>query len=271
VVVAIGSDLDAMSTQGWSMPQPAHLVCVNVDPADADKNYLPDLMLEGDAREATEALAARLEQRPGQEALAHRLDDVRRACRQLLPADALEFLDTFASALPADAVVLCDMCIPGYWLGAFHRVPGPRQLLYPMGWGTLGCAFPQALGASLAGTGPVVSVSGDGGFLYACGELATAKQERLPLTAVVVDDGGYGMLRFDQERRGDPHVGVDLDTPDFEALAGSFGLRAETVEGLGGDFGRALERQVALDEPSVLVAKAGLEPPPNVSPRWYRK
>ena len=66
-------------------------------------------------------------------------------------------------------------------------------------WGTLGCAFPQALGAALGGAGPVVSVSGDGGFLYACGELATVAQERIPLTAVIVDDGGYGMLRFDQE------------------------------------------------------------------------
>jgi thiamine pyrophosphate-dependent acetolactate synthase large subunit-like protein len=163
------------------------------------------------------------------------------------------------------------MCIPGYWLGAFHPVPAPRRLVYPMGWGTLGCAFPQALGASLAGAGPAVSVSGDGGFLYACGELATAKQEGLPLTAVVVDDGGYGMLRYDQDRRGDPHVGVDLETPDFEVLAGSFGVRAETVGGLGADFGRALERHLGRDEPSVLVAKAALEPPPNVSPRWYRR
>ena len=48
----------------------------------------------------------------------------------------------------------------------------------------------------------MVSVSGDGGFLYACAELATAAQERAPLTAVVVDDGGYGMLRFDQDHRG---------------------------------------------------------------------
>ena len=78
-----------------------------------------------------------------------------------------------------------------------------------------------------------MSVSGDGGFLYACGELATAAQERIPLTAVVVDDGGYGMLRFDQDRRGDPHEGVDLVTPDFVGLAGSFGVRAEAVDGLG--------------------------------------
>jgi thiamine pyrophosphate-dependent acetolactate synthase large subunit-like protein len=270
-VVAIGSDLDAMSTQGWSMPQPRHLVCVNVDPLDAGKNYLPDVVLEGDAREVTEALAARLDQRPGQETLGRRLEGVRREGRDLLPSEAVEFLDAFAAAVPADAVVLCDMCIPGYWLGGFHPVPAPRRLVYPMGWGTLGCAFPQALGAALAGGGPAVSVSGDGGFLYACGELATAKQERMPLTAVVVDDGGYGMLRFDQDRRGDPRTGVDLETPDFEALAASFGVRAEPVEGLGDDFGPALERHVMLDEPSVLVAKGALEPPPNVSPRWYRR
>jgi thiamine pyrophosphate-dependent acetolactate synthase large subunit-like protein len=271
VVVAIGSDLDAMTTQGWSMPQPPHLLCVNVDPLDAAKNYLPDLVLEGDAREVTEALAARVAQRPGREALAHRLDAVRREVRESLPSDALEFLDTFAAAVPADGVVLCDMCIPGYWLGAFHPVPAPRRLVYPMGWGTLGCAFPQALGAALAGSAPAVSVSGDGGFLYACGELATAKQERMPIAAVVVDDGGYGMLRFDQDRRGDPREGVDLETPDFEALAASFGVRAETVTGLGSDFGQALERHVMLDEPTLLVARAALDPPPNVSPRWYRR
>jgi acetolactate synthase-1/2/3 large subunit len=115
-----------------------------------------------------------------------------------------------------------------------------------------------------------VSVSGDGGFLFACGELATAAQERIPLTAVVVDDGGYGMLRFDQDRRGDPHEGVDLLTPDFAALAASFGVRAETVEGLGAGFGAALERHLELGEPSMLVARARLDPPPNTSPRWYR-
>jgi acetolactate synthase-1/2/3 large subunit len=163
------------------------------------------------------------------------------------------------------------MCIPGYWLGAFHRPAAPRKLSYPLGWGTLGCAFPQALGAALAGAGPVVSVSGDGGFLYAAGELAAVAQERIPLTAVIVDDGGYGMLRFDQDRRGLPREGVDLHTPDFAALAASFGIRSFTVDGLGANFAAALSRQIASGEPSVLVAKAALGPPPNVSPRWYRR
>jgi acetolactate synthase-1/2/3 large subunit len=185
--------------------------------------------------------------------------------------EPVEFLDTVAAAVPPEAVVVCDMCIPGYWLGGFHTPPAPRRMLYPLGWGTLGCAFPQALGAALAGGGPAVSISGDGGFLYASGELATAAQEEIPVTAVIVDDGGYGMLRFDQQLRGDPHLGVDLHTPDFEAMAAAFGVRAETVGGLGADFGAALARHAALGEPSVLVARAALRPPPNVSPRWYRR
>jgi len=148
-------------------------------------------------------------------------------------------------------------------------------MLYPMGWGTLGFAFPAALGAARAlrdGAigGPVVSVSGDGGFLFACGELATAAQEGLPLTAVVVDDGGYGMLRYDQGRRGASGSSMDLATPDFAALARSFGVRAETVDGLGDAFGAALAAHVADPAPSVLVACAALDPPPTTSPRWYR-
>ena len=103
-------------------------------------------------------------------------------------------------------------------------------------------------------------MSGDGGFLYACGELATIAQERIPLTAVIVDDGGYGMLRFDQDLKGDPHDGVDLQTPDFVALARSFGVRADEVEGLGERFEAMLGHHLRLNEPTVLVAKAATAP-----------
>jgi thiamine pyrophosphate-dependent acetolactate synthase large subunit-like protein len=274
VVLAVGTDFDGMMTQGWKQPQPPHLISVNVDPADAAKNYLPDVLLEADAAEASTALAGRIEPRGGLDALAHRLRDLNRSVRAAYresDAEAITFLDAVERALPADAALVCDMCIPGYWLGGFHRTPAPRRLSYPLGWGTLGCAFPQALGAALGGTGPVVSISGDGGFLYACGELATAAQERIPLTAVIVDDGGYGMLRFDQDLKGDPHEGVDLHTPDFVALARAFGLRADSVEGLGERFEGMLGHHLRLQEPTVLLARAALAPPPNVSPRWYRR
>jgi thiamine pyrophosphate-dependent acetolactate synthase large subunit-like protein len=263
LVIAFGSDLDGMNTQNWLQPQPPRLVAVNTDRADAAKNYRVDAV--------TDTLDLdRIRQRDGD--VAAGLRDVRAAaCRELDPR-ALRFLDAVSYALPEDANVVCDMCIPGYWIAGFHGFHHPRKLQYPMGWGTLGFAFPAALGASLAGTGPTVSISGDGGFLFACGELATMAQERLPFTAVIVDDGGYGMLRYDQRRAGDAPYGVDLATPDFQALAESFGIRAETVDELDDAFGEALARHVADAEPSVLVARAeALVPPPTTSPNWYRK
>jgi acetolactate synthase-1/2/3 large subunit len=263
-----------MMTLGWKQPQPPHLVAINVDPADGSKNYRPDVMLEADAAAAAATLADRLSERGGLDSLARRLRTLGQAVRtELAESDpeAMDFLAAIEKVLPPDAVVVCDMCIPGYWLGGFHRTPAPRKLSYPLGWGTLGCAFPQGLGAALADEGPAVSISGDGGFLYACGELAAAKQENIPLTAVVVDDGGYGMIRFDQDRHGDPREGVDLVNPDFVALATSFGVRADRVDGLGEHFAVALKGHLALREPTLLVARAALAPPPNVSPRWYRR
>jgi acetolactate synthase-1/2/3 large subunit len=174
-------------------------------------------------------------------------------------------------SLPADTVVFTDMCIPGYWLGGYWRVPAPRKLGYPLGWGTLGFGFPAALGAALAGAGPTVCLCGDGGFMYACGELATMMQERIPLTIVLVDDGGYGMLRFDQVLAGEEPFGVDLLTPDFAALAGSFGLPSTRIDGFGPEFERALRESVRAGEPRMIVVRASLKPPPTTSPRWYRK
>jgi thiamine pyrophosphate-dependent acetolactate synthase large subunit-like protein len=273
VVVAIGSDLDGVQTQNFAMPRPPTLISINLDLTDGGKNYRPDFPLVADAREATAALAERVPERDGLEGLEGRLHEVRADACGSLDGRALRYLDAMRFALPEDAIVVADMCIPGYWLAGFFSPHAPRRLQVPLGWGTLGYAFPAALGAAFAGAGPVVAVSGDGGFLFACGELATMAQERIPLTAVIVDDGGYGMLRYDQDVAGAERYGVDLHTPDFAALAGAFGVRAETVDGLDDEFGEALAAHVADPEPSVLVARTPepLVPPPNTSPNWYRR
>jgi thiamine pyrophosphate-dependent acetolactate synthase large subunit-like protein len=272
VVLAIGSDLDGVQTQNFAQPQPATLITVSLEPI---VNYRADIHLAGEAGEITAALASGVRAAgDGLDALAERLSAARAEACGALDATALRFLDAIRFAVPADGILVVDMCIPGYWLAGFHTPAAPRRIQVPLGWGTLGYAFPAALGAALAGTdGPVVSISGDGGFLFACGELATMAQERIPLTAVIVDDGGYGMLRYDQQQAGAETYGVDLHTPDFAALASSFGIQAETVDGLDDTFGEALARHTADPTPSVLVARTPvpLVPPPNTSPNWYRR
>jgi thiamine pyrophosphate-dependent acetolactate synthase large subunit-like protein len=274
VVLAIGTDLDGMMTQNWLMPQPPTLIGVNVVAADACKNYSCDLVLVGDARLVLERLVPRTAPRNRLSSLQRRLTAIAGQVASSVAADdeqAAEFLEIVERVLPPEAILVVDMCIPGYWLGGYRRVPLPRKLAYPMGWGTLGFGFPASLGAALAGAVPTVCVSGDGGFLFACGELATVMEGAIPVTIVLVDDGGYGMLRFDQERTGDEPFGVDLVGPDFEALAHSFGLPATTIDGFGPQFEEALRRSIASGQAQMIVVRAALNPPPTTSPRWYRR
>ncbi len=274
VVLAVGSDFDGTMTQNWQMPAPASLISINVDQTEASKNYRPDLTLLGDARAVLEQLVPRVEPRDGLGELEGRLATIGSAVAASVESDdpqAAAFLEIMHRGLPTDAVVVTDMCIPGYWLGGYWQVPKPRKLAYPLGWGTLGFGFPASLGAALAGAGPAICVCGDGGFMYACGELATVVQERIPLTIVLVNDGGYGMLRFDQTQAGEEPFGVDLVNPDFPGLARAFGIPVRTVQGFGLDFEQALRSSVATGEPQMIEVYASLMPPPTTSPRWYRK
>ena len=274
VVLAIGTDFDGTNTQNWQMPAPPALISVNVDEAEANKSYVSDVTLVGDARAVLELLVPLVEARDGVAELQRRLAVVGTAVTAWIEGDdpqAASFLEIIHRALPPDAVVVTDMCIPGYWLAGYWRVPRPRKLGYPLGWGTLGFGFPASLGAGLAGAGPTVCVVGDGGFMYACGELATAVQERIPLTIVLVDDGGYGMLRFDQVLSGEEPFGVDLVSPDFRAFAASFGVPATTIDGFGPEFEQELTRSIGGDTPEMLIVRAALKPPPTTSPRWYRR
>lgn len=272
LVITVGTGLDGMTTQNWRMAQPPALIAVNVDGRLAARNYAVDALLEADATAGCLALdtaAGRIPRRPWVDLDALRSTSLA-ALRSEHPVE-LDLVDSVADALEDDVTLLLDMCIAGYWLAALLPASGPRRRQYPMGWGTLGYALPASIGAALApSSGPAVCVCGDGGMLMSAGELATIAQERANLTVVIVDDGGYGMLRYDQHARGDAPFGVELQTPDFVALAGSFGLFAEAVDGVGPGFGATLRAHAGNGIPSVIVARARLAPPPTTSPRWYR-
>ena len=273
LVIAVGTDFDGMTTQNWLQPAPPSLIAVNVDAADAVKNYAADVVLEGDAREVCErlcAVVAARAPRPDAPSPAALRAAVHAQIAQEEP-QAAELLTTLERVMTPRTRVFADMCVAGYWAGAFLPFGAPRRLAYPVGWGTLGFAFPASVGAAAAGEDPVLAICGDGGFLFACGELATIAQERIPLTTLIVDDGAYGMLRYDQQHAGHEIFGVELQSPDFVALAESFGVRAERVEGLGEPLRDALARHLAAEEPSVVVVHASLLPPPTTSPRWYRR
>jgi thiamine pyrophosphate-dependent acetolactate synthase large subunit-like protein len=270
LAIVIGSDLDAMTTMAWRLPLPDRRVAINVDPVDATKNYSMDAVLAAGALVAGTLADAMEPREPWAGDVSRLVADLRDEMRATPEtAESIAFLEHTEAALPDDAVVFADMCIPGYWLAGHMRVRSPRSLHYPMGWGTLGFAFPASIGAAAALQGtarPVVCVCGDGGMLFAIGELATVAQEQLPLTVVVVDDGGYGMLRYGHHPS--EELGTELTTPDFAAVAHGFGITARQVDGVGSAYRAALAEAVASGAPNLLHVRASLYPPRSTSPRW---
>jgi acetolactate synthase I/II/III large subunit len=259
VLLCVGTELGAETTQQYGLAPSGRIVQIDAAPERIGATY-PALGLVGDARALLEALLERM--RPWPADGAERAARVRRRIASGLEAQGHELerglLETIRAALPRDAVHAWDMTILAYWAAAHFPALAPRRFLYPLGSGTLGYAWPAALGASLAAPGtPVLAVAGDGGILYGLQELATAHQHGIGAVLLVVDDGGYGILREYQRDSFGETTAVDLARPDFAAAARAFDVPAEatTPDALG----EALARAFAHEGPAVIHLPARLE------------
>jgi acetolactate synthase-1/2/3 large subunit len=258
VLLCIGTELGAETTGQYSLRPSGRLVQIDADRQRIGATY-EALGLVGDAKAVLRAiLDAVPEGQGGGERVAREARE--RIDRGLGGQDhdvERGLLRTIREVLPRDAVGTWDMTILAYWAGAHFVALEPRRFLYPLGSGTLGYAWPAALGAAAATDGPTLAVAGDGGFLYGIGELASARQNGLAAKLLLVDDGGYGILREYQRDSFGETFAVDLEQPEFSALVEAFGVphRAATPESLADDLAWAL----GTDGPAAVVLRAHLE------------
>lgn len=260
VVLVVGSGLGELSSNYYTFRPRGRLIQIEADLGKLESN-LPALGIHADAREALSALLESVTARTDPAAGESARDAVRTVLakvRSRLDAQDLALerrvLASVREALPATSPSFWDMTILAYW--AWSAWPGPMHS--GQGAGGLGYGFPAALGAAAAdATGPVLAVSGDGGAMYSIAELATARQYGLPVTWLIVDDGGYGILREYMTDAFGETTGTELARPDFVALAESFGVPAvrTTPEALREDLSKAL----AAPGPSVVVLPALLK------------
>jgi acetolactate synthase-1/2/3 large subunit len=150
----------------------------------------------------------------------------------------------------------------GYYSRPFWPVYQPRTYLTSSYSGNLGYAYPVALGAKVARPDrPVVSVSGDGGFLFNAQELATAVQHRINVVAVVFNDQSYGNVARDLDEAWGGSYGAALHNPDFMALAAAFGMRAMRAEEPT-EVGGLVREAIQMDEPVLIEVPVGRMPRP---------
>ncbi|WP_338693188.1 thiamine pyrophosphate-binding protein [Streptomyces sp. Q6] len=253
VLLVVGSGLGELSSNYHTFAPRGRVVHIEADAGKLEANH-PALGIHADARLALRALVAEVDERPDAKAAA-RVADVLDAVRERIDGQELALeqgvLAAVREALPARSPSFWDMTILAYW--AWSAWPG--ALHSAQGAGGLGYGFPAALGAAAADpTTPVLAVSGDGGALYSIAELATARQESLNVTWLIVDDGGYGILREYLTDTFGETTATELARPDFVALAESFGVPAvrTSPQALRDDLAAAL----AAPGPRVVVLPA---------------
>jgi thiamine pyrophosphate-dependent acetolactate synthase large subunit-like protein len=236
VLLAVGTRFSYFPTGGWSLRLPDRIVQIDIDPAEIGRNYRVEVGLVGDATAALVALDEELD-RLGHEPLAWRDDEVSKTLARVTEAVGIpveiDVLDQMRSVLPPEALVFNDPTTIAFWARSHWKTEHPRTWFVPSGFGTLGFALPAAIGARLARPDvPSIAIIGDAGIMFTIQDLMTAVQERVPAIVVVFNDEGYGVERRHQDHLYGRRSGVDVQPPDFVALARAFGARGLLVDDL---------------------------------------
>lgn len=260
VILCVGTELGAETTGQYKLRFSGRLVQIDAAPERIGATY-PALALVGDAAAVLDALTPLVEPREPDGRAEQQVQAMRDRIAAGLDAQGRELertvLEDIAAAAGPEAVISWDMTIMGYWAAAHLPVIRPRTFLYPLGSGTLGYAWPAAMGAQAALPGArTLAVVGDGGIHYGLTELASARQHNLAAKLLIVDDGGYGILReYQRDAFGETHS-VDLVQPDFEAAGRAFGVPVRTVEPPG--LREALDWAFGTEGPAVVVLRAAV-------------
>ncbi|MEU5767425.1 thiamine pyrophosphate-binding protein [Streptomyces asoensis] len=259
VLLVVGSGLGELSSNYHTFRPRGRVVQIEADLGKLESNH-PALGIHADARLALQALLETVRERQDDTAPERVRELLARVSQRIASQELTLEQDLLASirrALPDDSPSFWDMTVLAYWAWSAFDPRTPNSMHSAQGAGGLGYGFPAALGAAAADpTRPVLAVSGDGGALYSIAELATARQYGLDVTWLIVDDGGYGILReYMTDAFGEP-TATELTRPDYVALAESFGVpgvltSARTLEA---DLAKAL----ATPGPSVVVLPAVL-------------
>jgi acetolactate synthase-1/2/3 large subunit len=260
VVLALGSTM-RVPLQSWEKLPDQKLLRIDVDPASHTLLRKPHIALTARLEDALPRLIEMVRsKRPAprsrkDELLAVRADWERRVA---VLEPQISYLNVIRQCLGESGVLVDELTQVGFASRLVYPVHEPRTFLSTGYMGTLGWGFPTALGAKVARPDrPIVSVTGDGGFMFASSELASAVQHKIGLVTVLFNNNQFGNVQqMQRELYGGRIIASDLINPDFVRLAESFGVRAGRARSPT-ELATLLERALAADEPSLIEVPVG--------------
>ena len=260
LVLTIGFDPVEYDPALWNAGRRRTLIHLDCVPPDPDRHYRPDLELLGDIAATLGGLASLLKPRPrpAQAAVLAEFAGERArlaadaAKHSGMPVHPLQLVQALQELLDQDTLLCSDMGSFHIWMARHLLAHRPRQIMISNGQQTLGVALPWAIAACLAEPGrKVVSVSGDGGFLFSAVELETAVRLKCNFVHIVWIDGSYDMVRFQEMAAYGRESGVRFGPVDVVKFAESMGARGFHV-GSADEVKPVLAKAMAMDGPVLI-------------------
>ena len=253
LLIGIGSRLELQYMRWRWLPKGIKVIRIDIDPTEMVR-LKPDVGIVADAADGARALIAAIGgAKPGSRhaEFAELKSRARAAISEVQPQ--LAYLDAIRAALPSDGFFVEEVSQMGFTARFGFPVYRSRQYVTCGYQDNLGFGYNTALGVKVANPDKaVVSVSGDGGFLFGLQELATAVHHRINVVAVVFNNSSYGnVLRDQRQAYQGRYIGSDLTNPDFVKLAESFGVRAYRASSPA-HLKRALADALELDAPALI-------------------
>jgi pyruvate dehydrogenase (quinone) len=260
------------------LPDDARIAQVDIRPENLGRRCKLDLGLVGDVGATIEALLPRLTPKSTRkhldDSLAHYrkaragLDELARGTPGNKPIHPQYLARLLSEQAADDAVFTADVGTPTIWAARYLTMNGRRRLIGSWVHGSMANAMAHAIGVQASQPGrQVVSMSGDGGFAMLMGDLITLTQMKLPVKVVIFNNGVLGFVALEMKASGFVETGVDLQNPDFAAMARAMGIHAVRVEDPG-DLPKAIRDVLAHDGPAVLdvvTATQELSMPPAIT------
>ena len=266
VVLAVGTRMQHQS-MSWGLDDGIKVVRIDLDPAQMHRFGKPAVGLVADAKQALTRLAEALpkynSKRPSRK---DELEGFKAAISTELEsklAPQAAFIKVLRDVLPDDGVFVDELTQVGYVARSLFPSYRPRTYLCSGYQGTLGAGFPSALGAKVAlPDTPVLSITGDGGFMFNVQELSTAALHGINLVTVVFNDNAFGNVkRMQEDLYGGRVIGSELRNPDFMKLADSFGVESARAKDPAA-LQTALEKAFATSGPTLIEVPVGKMPDP---------
>jgi pyruvate dehydrogenase (quinone) len=260
------------------LPYDARIAQVDIRPENLGRRCKLDLGLVGDVGATIEALLPKLAPKSTRkyldDSLAHYkkaragLDELARGTPGNKPIHPQYLARLLSEQAADDAVFTADVGTPTIWAARYLKMNGRRRLVGSWVHGSMANAMAHAIGVQASQPGrQVVSMSGDGGFAMLMGDVITLTQMKLPVKVVIFNNGVLGFVALEMKAAGFIETGVDLQNPDFAAMARAMGIHAVRVEDPG-DLPNAIRDVLAHDGPAVLdvvTATQELSMPPAIT------